>query len=154
MPRFWPICPLACLASSLLAFFGSSSGLFWTLLLASGLFGMSCFWPSGLLTCFASGLPTVFWSSYGLLAFPRLSGLLAFMTPGLCVFWPVTSLGLLACGFSRPSSLGLYLSIWLRVVALSASWFSAFWSVALSARQPYSVSFCSQKTTIFLSSRV
>ena len=157
MPRFWPICLLACLASSLLAFFGSSSGLFRTLLLASGLFGMSCFWPSGLfdMLCF------YFWPSYGFLVFLRSSGLpTAFGTPGLYDPWPLC---LLACGFSRSSGLWLLSAFFSR--PLSTYLIARCCSLGLlvlgllvcalrSARQPYSVSFCSQKTTIFLSSRV
>ena len=112
MPRFWPICLLACLASSLLAFFGSSSGLFRTLLLASGLFGMSCFWPSGLfdMLCF------YFWPSYGFLVFLRSSGLpTAFGTPGLYDPWPLC---LLACGFSRSSGLWLLSAFFSRPLAI------------------------------------
>jgi hypothetical protein len=44
MPRFWPVGLLLCLASSLLAFFGSSSGFLRTLLLA--------YWSSDLLAGF------------------------------------------------------------------------------------------------------
>jgi hypothetical protein len=168
MSHFWPVGLLACLASGLFAFWRASLLACWP---SSGLLRASfghCFWLLAFLVCLASGLLAFWHALLLLLAFLRFSGLptvfwpshgfrdswplwpLAFVSSGLwllSVFWPVASLGLLLSASSYLSDCALLLS---RPPGSRPSGLC----VALSARQPYSVSFCSQKTTIFLSSRV